>query len=75
MLPRLNEMPTTLPLFVDMFAELRARDFEGDLSATSAERVVQATDNVQRFTLAGAAHGAFRGDPVAGIRGGERKTR
>ncbi len=45
MLPRLNEMPATLPLFVDMFAELRARGFEGDLPATSAERVVQATDN------------------------------
>ena len=45
MLPRLNEMPTASPLFVDMFAELRARGFEGDLSATSAERIVQATDN------------------------------
>ncbi|HET6235333.1 MAG TPA: FAD-binding oxidoreductase [Acetobacteraceae bacterium] len=45
MLPRLNEMPTTSPLFVDMFAELRARGFEGDLSATSSERIVQATDN------------------------------
>jgi FAD/FMN-containing dehydrogenase len=44
-LPRLNEMPTTSPLFVDMFAELRARGFEGDLSATSSERIVQATDN------------------------------
>jgi hypothetical protein len=32
-------------------------------------------DNVQRFTFAGAARGAFRGDPVAGIRAGERKTR
>ena len=45
MLPRLNEMPATSPLFIDMFAELRARGFEGDLSATSAERIVQATDN------------------------------
>ena len=75
MLPCLSEMQTTSPLFVDMFAELRARGFEGDLSVTSAECIVQATDNVQRFTFAGAARGAFRGDPVAGIRAGERKTR
>ncbi len=31
-------------------------------------------DNVQRFTLAGAAHEPLRGDPEAGIRAGERKT-
>ena len=33
-----------------------------------------AYDNVQRFTLAGAAHGTLHGDPIAGIRAGERKT-
>jgi hypothetical protein len=33
-----------------------------------------AIDNVQRFTFAGAVDGAFRGDPAAGIRAGERKT-
>jgi hypothetical protein len=33
------------PLFADMFAEPRTRGFEGDFSATYAERVVQATDN------------------------------
>jgi FAD/FMN-containing dehydrogenase len=41
-LPRLSEMPITSPLFADLFAELRTRGFEGDLSATYAERVVQA---------------------------------
>jgi hypothetical protein len=44
-LPRLSEMQITSPLFVDMFVELRARGFEGDLSVTSAESIVQATDN------------------------------
>ena len=50
-------------------------DYPQEITRPFITRRAFSLDNVQRFTFAGAAHGAFRGDPVAGIRAGERKTR
>ena len=45
MIPRLAETPVSAPLYADFLAELRARGFEGALSAGYADRTVLATDN------------------------------
>src|SRR5215218_6334988 len=45
MIPRLVDHPHPAPLYAAFFAELRARGFQGDLSATYADRTVLATDN------------------------------
>ena len=45
MIPRLPPGPIALPLYALFCAELRARGFEGDLSAGDADRTVLATDN------------------------------
>jgi len=44
-IPRLADTPASAPLYADFLAELRARGFEGDLSAGFADRTVLATDN------------------------------
>src|SRR5215207_744327 len=45
MIPRLVDHPHPAPLYAAFLAELRARGFQGDLSATYADRTVLATDN------------------------------
>src|SRR5215217_8926474 len=45
MIPRLVYHPHPAPLYAAFLAELRARGFAGDLSATYADRTVLATDN------------------------------
>ena len=45
MIPRLTDVPPPAPLYAAFVAELRARDFKGDLSSTHADRTVLATDN------------------------------
>ncbi|MGX7707771.1 D-2-hydroxyglutarate dehydrogenase YdiJ [Methylobacterium sp. Gmos1] len=45
MIPRLAFEPETAPLHAAFCAELRARGFAGDLSLSSADRTVLATDN------------------------------
>src|SRR5215211_3912503 len=45
MIPRLVELPHPAPLYAAFLAELRACGFQGDLSATYADRTVLATDN------------------------------
>lgn len=45
MIPRLPPEPVALPLYEAFCAELRAREFAGDLSLGAADRTVLATDN------------------------------
>src|SRR4051794_18430311 len=45
MIPCLTDKPAPAPLYAGYLAELRARGFEGDLSAAFADRAVLATDN------------------------------
>ncbi|GGP23126.1 D-2-hydroxyglutarate dehydrogenase YdiJ [Silvimonas iriomotensis] len=45
MIPRLAERPIANPLYLDFITELRTRGFEGELSASYADRTVAATDN------------------------------
>ncbi|GGP25963.1 D-2-hydroxyglutarate dehydrogenase YdiJ [Silvimonas amylolytica] len=45
MIPRLAERPLSNPLYLDFITELRTRGFEGELSASYADRTVAATDN------------------------------
>ncbi|MBB5192183.1 FAD/FMN-containing dehydrogenase/Fe-S oxidoreductase [Silvimonas terrae] len=45
MIPRLAERPVANPLYLDFITELRTRGFEGELSASYADRTVAATDN------------------------------
>src|SRR5829696_8703235 len=45
MIPRLVDIPGPAPLYATFLAELSARGFAGDLSATYADRMVLATDN------------------------------
>jgi (R)-2-hydroxyglutarate dehydrogenase len=45
MIPRLTDTSAPAPLYAAFLAELRARGFEGDLSARYADRTVLGTDN------------------------------
>ncbi|MDR3430021.1 FAD-binding and (Fe-S)-binding domain-containing protein [Silvimonas sp.] len=45
MIPRLANRPIANSLYLDFVAELGVRGFEGELSASYADRTVQATDN------------------------------
>ena len=45
MIPLLRDTDAAAPLYVDFLAELRLRGFEGDISSTSGDRTVFATDN------------------------------
>src|SRR3954449_3737496 len=45
MIPRLTDTPAPASLYAVFLAELRARGFEGDLSALYADRTVLGTDN------------------------------